>query len=139
MAEDGKHSMSDAALERDIDEARTFGILIAGLEDGQLNQDLTQAVSDIVARLHDTERDQGGSPSGTLTLKLAMKLDGGVIEIKGSFTAAMPKEVRPKSVYWATPNNNLTRRNPKQREFPFAGPRPLAREVSGAGEIRKVN
>lgn len=130
--------MSDAALERDPDEARTFSILVAGLEDGQLNQDLTDAVSEIVARLHDTERDQGGSPAGTLTLKLGMKLDGGVIEIKGAFTTAMPKEIRPKSVYWATPNNNLTRRNPKQREFPFAGKGGRARNVTGVEEVRKV-
>lgn len=137
MADEVARSMSDVTQEFDPDEARTFSLLIAGLEDGQLNSDLTDQISEIVARLHDTERDQGGSPSGILTVKIGFKLDGGVIEIKGAYTTAMPKEVRPKSVYWATPNNNLTRRNPKQREFPFSkGGR--ARDVTGSGEIRKV-
>ena len=109
--------MSEVTPERDPDEARTFAILLGSFEDGALNGDLTQAVQDLVARLHDVARDRGGSPGGSITIKLGFKLDGGVIETKSDFTVTMPKESRPKSVFWATPGNNLTKRNPKQREL----------------------
>ena len=121
LSADPPRSMSEA--ERNPDEARTFSILVASFEDGQLNSDMTQAVQDLVARLHDVARDRGGSPGGTLTLKIGFKLDGGVIETKTDFSVNMPKEIRPKSVFWATPNNNLTRSNPRQRDLPLSGPR----------------
>lgn len=120
---DPPRSMSEVERERDVDEARSFSILLASFEDGQLNGDLTQAVQDMVARLHDVARDRGGSPAGAITIKLGFKLDGGVIETKSDFTVTMPKEIRPKSIFWATPQNNLTRSNPKQRDLPLSRPR----------------
>jgi hypothetical protein len=55
-----------------------------------------------------------------------------MIEVRADHKAKMPKVVRPRSMYFATPNNNLTGRNPKQRELPL---RSVGLEV---GAVRTV-
>ncbi|WP_431860224.1 hypothetical protein [Azospirillum sp.] len=112
------------------DEARTFPQLLATLEDGELSNDLTDQIRDIVARLHDVYANQGGTPKASLTLKIDFKLDSGVIETKADTKVALPKQVRRKTVLYATPGNNLTRQNPKQAEL---FPRPV-RDVSAPAE-----
>jgi hypothetical protein len=113
--------------------SRSFPSLIATLEDGELSNDLSDQIRDIVARLHDVYMNQGGTPKGSLTLKLDFKLDSGVIETKADVKSTMPKQVRRKTVMYATPGNYLTRRNPKQAELPG-----VLRDVSAPRETTEV-
>ena len=117
MKEPQPRSMSEATP--DPDENRTFAILLQRLESGELHQQLTDDVRDIVARLQDVEAAQGGTPVGKLTLNISFKCDDGVITIVADKKSVMPKEIRRKTMMWATPNNNLTSRNPHQHELPL--------------------
>lgn len=102
------------------DEAsRSFASLIATLEDGDLSNDLSDQVREIVAALNDAVANQGGKPKGTLVLKLDFVLDSGVIETKADVKVTKPKQNRRKTVMYATPGNHLSRKNPKQQELPF--------------------
>jgi hypothetical protein len=111
--------MSEVTVEPDREENRTFSILVQRLEGGNLHSDLTQAMQDVVAALQDSEREVGGKPTGSITLALKFRLDGGIVEVRGEVKSTMPKVEREKTVFWATPNNNLTSRNPKQHDLPF--------------------
>jgi hypothetical protein len=120
--------------EVNADEFHSFGVLLANLEDGQLNQDISDQITDMVARIHDAYRDQGGKPAGKLTLSIGFKLDGGVIEAAATFKVEMPKEARPKTILWATRGNKLTRSNPRQQELGLN----KLRTVTGPGAARTV-
>jgi hypothetical protein len=120
-------------VEHDPTEARTFPMLLATLEEGVLSGDLSDAVKEIVAALSDSARDVGGKPSATLTLTLGFKLDGGLIEVRAEHKVKLPKGApRSRSMFWATPNNNLTGRNPRQRDFNF---RTIGTEVVEARRV----
>jgi hypothetical protein len=101
------------------EEHRSFSTLLTDLEDGALHAELSDQIKDIVAKLHDTAAEQGGKPSAILTIKMGFKLDSGVIEVAADVKATLPKRSRRKSIMYATPDNNLTRRNPRQQELPL--------------------
>lgn len=97
-----------------------FSHFLAAHEDGALNHDLTNEMRDLIASLHNRVHEMGGKPSASMTLTIHFKLDSGVIEIKADdVRTKMPKRERTKAIYWATPENYLTRRDPKQRELPL--------------------
>jgi len=111
-------------------EALSFSTFIASQEDGQLHDDLTNAVQEIIAQLNNAVMEHGGVHTAGIALTLAFKIDGGVIEVKADMKTKLPKENRPRTIYWSTPDNQLTRKNPKQSELPF-------RDVN-AGEVRDI-
>lgn len=111
---------------------RAFATLVGDLEDGALHDELSRAVPEIVAQLHDILVQQGGKPKAKLTLTLGFVLDSGVIEVKGEVKVALPELRRGKTIFYATPDNSLTRRHPKQQELPL---RDVNRPV---GEARSV-
>ena len=110
-------------------EALSFSTFVAQHEDGQLHHDLTDSIQEIVAKLNNAVMEKGGVHSAKLNLSLEFKIDSGAIEIKATHTVALPKLKRPKTIYWCTPDNCLTRKNPKQSELPF-------RDVKASNEIR---
>lgn len=112
-------------------EHRAFSTFIGDLEEGRLHAELTSQIRDIVAELHNVLIDQGGKPKAALAIKLNFKLDSGVIEVDAETKATLPKRLRSKSIFYATPSNDLTRRNPKQTELPL-------RDVSRAEPARAV-
>ena len=99
--------------------ARSFGQFLAAVEDGVFHQDLTDALKGLVADLHNHARDVGGKPRGRLSLDLSFQLDSGLVEITAEFKAVSPKAPRGKTIMWATPENFLTPRNPRQPDLPF--------------------
>ena len=96
---------------------RTFTDAMASMEDGQLIQDLADMQRDILAALHNASLDQGGKPKASLSIKLDYKMDSGVIEIVADVKSSLPKTKRARTVMWATPENNLCRNNPRQRNL----------------------
>jgi len=115
----------------DPGEIRNFGTFVADVEDGELHTELTKAVREIVAELHNVAMDQGGSPKGALSITLGFKLDRGVIEVESAVKTTLPKRRRQRSIFYATADNNLTRRNPRQAELPL-------RDVNQPAETRTV-
>ncbi|GBQ69752.1 hypothetical protein AA103196_2300 [Ameyamaea chiangmaiensis NBRC 103196] len=118
--------MSESAI------IRQFSQLVAVAEDGQLNDDLDQEVTDLVAILNDAAASRNGKAKGSITLKVDFALDGGIITISTDYAVKKPKVARARSAFWATPDNKLSRRNPKQHELPL-------RDVStSSNELRSL-
>lgn len=103
-------------MSEDPSAVRNFSTLFAALEDGRFNREVTDALRDLTAALNDAP---GGAAKGSLTFTLNFKLDGGVMEVAGDYKVKAPKLARGRSVFWVTPDNNLTRRNPNQPDLPF--------------------
>lgn len=93
--------------------------LLAIHESGDLNHELSEAQTDVVAYLNQLVMDQGGKPSASITLTLNYKLDSGLMEITAGVTVKKPKRARAKGVYFCTPNNKLSKRDPRQLEMPL--------------------
>lgn len=110
----------------------TFSQLLGALNDGELHQDMSEDMREMVAKLHDHAREHGGKPSATMTLTVEMKLDGGLIMVKAEAKTKLPKSERARSVFWATPENNLSRRNPRQPDLPGI------RDVTSDTRVRSV-
>jgi hypothetical protein len=98
---------------------RSFTQFLGEIEDGHLQNELTQTLQEVVGDLHNAAVNTGGKSSGTLTIKLSFKVDGGVIEVTPEVATKLPKVKRGRSIFWATPENNLTRRDPRQRDLPL--------------------
>ncbi|MDF1720539.1 MAG: hypothetical protein P1U65_07690 [Minwuia sp.] len=115
---------------------RYFDQMIAHLEDGDLNNDLSEAVQDIVSTLQTHVLNHGGKPKGTLTLKLEFKLAGASFEIKPTVAKVTPEAPRGTAHLWATPGGLLTPVNPKQMQM-FSGPRPVHPAAAKANDERE--
>lgn len=98
---------------------RNFSQIIGYLEGGQLNQDLTEEIRNVIATLHNEALSRGGKQKGSLTIKLDFLLEEGVIEVRADCSAKLPRHQRGRSMLWATPDNLLTAKNPKQTELNF--------------------
>jgi hypothetical protein len=109
--------------------ARTFTAFLAQVEDGELHEDLTRALTDLIATLHDHAHATGGKPAGTIAITLKFRLDREVVEVAGDLKVSKPKTERARSIFWTTPENHLTRLNPRQQALPF-------RDVAARQEIR---
>lgn len=108
--------------------ARPFTDTINSLRYGTLNDDLTTALNDLVKVCDSTGK------SGELTLKLKLKPGkGGQMEIIDDLIVKAPKEEKGTSIFFATPEGNLTREDPRQLNI--EGLRSLDMET---GELRRV-
>lgn len=94
---------------------RTFAEVLPLLEDGQLVEDLTDGLKDVIAALNNAAMDGARKPKGELNLKLKFSMEDGIIEVVSEIKTTQPKQARGKTVMWATADNNLSRNNPKQR------------------------
>lgn len=108
--------------------ARPFTDTINALRYGTLNDDLTSALNDLVKICDNTGK------AGELTLKLKLKPGkGGQMEIIDELIVKAPKEEKGTSIFFATPEGNLTREDPRQLNI--EGLRSLDMET---GELRRV-
>lgn len=105
--------MSDALAQR------SFNQFLSEVEDGELHGDLSKQLRDIVAALHDARAEGNSAPKAKLTITFDFELDTDVIEIRGDMKVVVPKKKRGRSIFWATPENNLTRQNPRQHTLPL--------------------
>lgn len=94
-----------------------YASLVAELEDGQLNTQLTADVAELVKALKDTALRGAPKPTGRITLRLDFTLDGGVVTIAAANTLTLPRPARRKSVFFPTKENKLSRDNPRQHEL----------------------
>jgi hypothetical protein len=111
--------------------ARTFVQFLGELEDGDLTRNLTEAVQDLVGDLEDVRHNQGGKPSGKVTITIDLTDEDGVIEAKSNFVVTKPKRKRSRSLFYPTAENFLTRENPRQQRLPF-------QDVNDRPEVRNA-
>jgi len=103
--------------------ARTFVDFVRMLEHGELDQKLSDELRNIEAHLSNHAHEFGGGKAkGKLTLTVDFELKGGVYELQADFKVKLPELKRPRTIAWATPNNNFTPQDPKQLTM-FGGPR----------------
>jgi hypothetical protein len=107
---------------------KPFTDTIVSMRYGTLVDDLTKAMNELTAKCADTGR------AGSLILTLQLKPGkGGQIEVFDDIKVKSPKEERGSSVFFATPDGNLTRDDPKQLQI--EGLRTVDMET---GELRRV-
>lgn len=96
---------------------RTIGQFIQALNDGDFAGDASTELKDLVASLSNCAMENGGKAKGRLTLTFDFALDKGSLDVTADLAVKTPKLARGRSVFWATPDNFLTRRNPRQVEM----------------------
>lgn len=87
------------------------------LDNGRLGKDLNDALRSMVAEIETVGSENGGKAKGEITIKLGFKLEKGIYELTGDFTAKEPKKRRRSNHAWATPDNHLSHQNPNQVEM----------------------
>ena len=99
-----------------------FASAISKMDYGGLAHRLSEDLLTIVREVHSTGR------AGGLTLKLDIKPsgDGGRVEITDDITLRRPKGQKGKSMFFATEHGQLLERDPRQKEFKFGDPQPVA-------------
>lgn len=119
-------------MPEDPNAARSFSTFLPMVENGQLHGDLSEALRDLVAEISDAAAEGGGKAKGEISLTLSFSLDGGMFEVTGKYAVKKPRQVRGRSIFWATPENWLTQSNPRQRD--------MFRDVTSgdAGQVRTV-
>lgn len=103
----------------DPGEILSFSSFVQNLDDGGLHHDLTDALTEVVAKLNDARQAGDSKPKAELSIKLKFALDGQTIDVTGDFQTKLPKVKRERSVFWTTAKNRLSRSNPKQQSLPF--------------------
>lgn len=98
---------------------RSFAQFLSQVEDGRLHGDLSDGIRELIDKLHEAAVNGGGMAKGKLSVSFDFLLKGGVVEVTADFALKAPKLARGRSIFWATPENNLTRRNPAQPDLPF--------------------
>lgn len=94
-----------------------FISFLTELENGHFLRRINEALPEIVAALHDFEGK--AVPKGKLTITLDLSLQGDVIDVMPDLGVKVPKPPRNRTIFWATPENNLTRVDPRQGELPM--------------------
>lgn len=100
---------------------KSFAVVLAGLEDGAFNDQLSREVQDLIADMQDHATAFGGTAKGKISISLDVTFDKGVFEIAAEKKITAPKERKSKSILWADKDNNFTEENPRQRRFDFNG------------------
>lgn len=95
-----------------MSKARPFIDTLRDLEAGHLLDELTEEQHQLLDAIRLTGK------GGELTLKLAYKPDGaGQMTIKADIKAKAPVLSRGTSLFFLTPEGNLTRKDPRQQEM----------------------
>lgn len=112
-----------------MDKYLNFSQFLTGVNDGSFHEELTDKLRDLVAKMSDAFQENGGNQTGSISIKLGFKLEkGGVFEIVPDAKVTEPATVRGKTVCWATPDNFLTKVNPRQGKLPLHDVSPIRRE-----------
>lgn len=87
------------------------------VQEGRYVDLLGHQLKEMVLALQHDARNSGGAPKGTLTLKMAFKLQDGVLEVLATSTTALPKPVTTRSIFYALQDGRVVENNPKQISF----------------------
>ena len=97
-----------------MSKSRPFIDTLRDIEAGGLLDELSETQHSLIDAIRLTGK------GGELTIKLAYKPDGnGQMTIKADVKAKEPALSRGTSVFFLTPEGNLTRRDPRQQDLPL--------------------
>jgi len=104
--------MSD---ERKTEGPRSFSVLLTGLDDGAVHQELSEKLQAMVVEISEQARLKDGKVRGVYTLKLSVTVDAkGVAEVAADVAVKAPPRKRSPSTVWVTKGGNLTTEVPRQ-------------------------
>lgn len=126
--------MPEAKSTEAVQESKSLDALLPRLDDGRFNDSVSDALRDLISKMHDDAAARDGGSKGELKITLALKLEDGVITVRADYGVKAPKETFGKSVFWATEGNNLTPENPKQKRFEFG-----VRKLEDAAPARQLD
>lgn len=107
-------------IQPEAHEVRTFNKLLSQIGNGDFHHFLTEEMHEVVAALESHRIDNGGKKvSGKITITLDFTADGEVMKISGTHTVKLPKPKAVSTHLFVTPNNGLTRANPRQPDLPL--------------------
>lgn len=124
--------MSDEPDHDVIPPARSFADFLRQIEGGRLLNEISDAMRDLIAAMEDRHADGANKVKAKVTLSLSLTLDRGSYDVVPKFEVKLPEQPRPRSIFWATPENNLTPQNPKQMTMDL-------RRVDDRREMRSVS
>lgn len=97
-----------------MSKSRPFIDTLRDIESGGLLDELSETQHSLIDAIRLTGK------GGELTIKLAYKPDGnGQMTIKADVKAKEPALSRGTSLFFLTPEGNLTRRDPRQQDLPL--------------------
>jgi hypothetical protein len=125
--------MTTPAAPSAVEDPRSILTLLRTINDGALAQELSEKMRDLVTLMSAQSQASGGKPKAVLTLKLNLKLDGGVFEIVPEIAIKEPKLTRDRTMLYGLPDGGLTSDNPRQYSLGLP-----PRDVSGASATTGV-
>uniref|UniRef100_A0AAU8B0N4 Uncharacterized protein n=1 Tax=Dulem virus 32 TaxID=3145750 RepID=A0AAU8B0N4_9CAUD len=128
MASDRRYINQRTGEVVDNIDVRPFREILAELGEGSTEQELSEAMWDLLQRVQDTGKQ------GTVTLAITVAPNGaGRIEVKDEVKLKLPEYARPATAFYLDKQGNATRRNPDQPEIP--GVTHIATQHSSRKEI----
>lgn len=115
-----------------------FNQSIALVRNGQLHNELTKALGELVSAVKD--QGKGGSLTLTLKIKPFSKADSSTLVLEDAISVKAPKPDSAPTVFYATDRGGLSRSDPRQPELAglrvLEGPKPppVDNRTAAAGE-----
>jgi hypothetical protein len=107
-----------------------FGVLLSSIADGELRDEATDELHDLVEKLYERATASARNVKGTLTITLDVKVSSnGMLTIEPNVAGKLPRKVRKDTPFWVG-KHGLTQDNPKQQK--------LFREVKEVGGKRTI-
>lgn len=93
---------------------RSFLGVLGELEDGRFVHEVTEALQQLIGDMENAAANPTSKVPGKMTITLNLMREEGYVEIRPVLAVVAPKPTRRKSVFFVTPENLLTRRDPRQ-------------------------
>ncbi len=93
--------------------------LLDSLEQGRFVKAVDDSLEEIIAKLHEHQKNAGGSAKGKLVITLNMAHDGSLVLIAPQCTLTVPKPIRGVTAFYRTDDNGLSTEHPKQLNLPL--------------------
>ena len=102
-----------------IEGPRSFGVILAGLDDGSIHQELSEQLHRVVTELRDRSVTEDRKLSGSLVLTLKLDVRKGVADVTADVATKLPRRRREPTTVWVTKGGNLTTEVPRQEKLPL--------------------
>lgn len=113
MTKDRRYINQRAGEVVDDVDVRPFRDILAELGEGSTEQELSEAMWDLLQRVQDTGKQ------GSVSLVITVTPNGaGRVGVKDEVKLKLPEYARPTTAFYLDGQGNATRRNPDQPEIP---------------------
>lgn len=98
---------------------RSANQVLQHIDNGRLAAELTEEIRSMVGDLTNAKMEGAKTPKGKVVVTLDFALEEGEIELRHDLKVTKPKLPRRRTLLWATPDNNLCARDPRQEQLPL--------------------